>query len=138
MILLVNENLKLEDKNLYKANFLFIEAEKRQLMENKYGFIISTFKNYHGDYYFIVVQSSVLGFRPTDVWNKVNDSDGVEMDYETIKEYFINGIEGYLRFENEAYIRIIYEKDPDRIKYVFTDYYEALDYMLQIEKTKDV
>jgi hypothetical protein len=130
---ILEQKLEIDHENLANANFLIIEILRNGYTGNRWGYPISRVKLKNGNVYIIALISNEGQTILNELVN-FTDEVGKVMDYDLLREYFLNGMNRYLKFSSEAYIRIINEKDPEEIKIIFTDYYEALEYLESLEK----
>jgi hypothetical protein len=129
---ILEENIKIENKKLAHANFIYLENfnENVVLPKNEYGFIVSRIKKGDKNYIINIQCNGKLSLESTrNIIEKKNHVDLYE-----IQEYFLNGMSRYLEFNTEAYFRIINEENPEEIKMIFTDYLECLEYLELVEK----
>jgi hypothetical protein len=131
---ILEENIKIENKKLAHANFIYLENFNEGVAlpknENEYGFIISRIKKGDKNYIINIQCNEKLSLESTrNIIEKKNHVDLYE-----IQEYFLNGMSRYLKFNTEAYFRIINEENPEEIKMIFTDYLECLEYLESVEK----
>jgi len=130
---ILEENIKIENKKLAHANFIYLENFKEgvALPKNEYGFIVSRIKK--GDKNYIInIQCNFEKLSLESTRNIIEKKNHV--DLYKIQEYFLNGMSRYLEFNTEAYFRIINEENPEEIKMIFTDYLECLEYLELVEK----
>jgi hypothetical protein len=129
---ILEENIKIENKKLAHANFIYLENFNKgvALPKNEYGFIVSRIKKGDKNYIINIQCNEELSLESTrNIIEKKNHVDLYE-----IQEYFLNGMSRYLEFNTEAYFRIINEENPEEIKMIFTDYLECLEYLELVEK----
>jgi hypothetical protein len=129
---ILEENIKIENKKLAHANFIYLENfnEGVVLPKNEYGFIVSRIKKGDKNYIINIQCNGKLNLESTrNIIEKKNHVDLYE-----IQEYFLNGMSRYLEFNTEAYFRIINKENPEEIKMIFTDYLECLEYLESVEK----
>lgn len=126
---ILEQHLNIENDNLMQANYIIFNLEKT-LEKNDYGFILTKIKLKNNNVYCIIIESNsrdkidtIKSYLPDD--NK--------MDFDLFQEYFINGMDKYLSFNNEAYFRVINLNDDNESKYVFTDYRDAIGYLESID-----
>lgn len=127
----------MEEKNMVKANHVYTFIEKIDAQYSSDGFHVASFKLADNRKYDIYVISNV---RPTKVnmignWIKNGPNPPVPMDEYDLNEYFFNDLDWQLKFDSEAYFRIVNQKNPDEVKFIFTDYNEAVEYLELIEKS---
>ena len=131
---ILEENIKIENKKLAHANFIYLENFNEGVAlpknENEYGFIVSRIKKGDKNYIINIQCNEKLSLESTrNIIEKKN-----HVDLYKIQEYFLNGMSRYLEFNTEAYFRIINEENPEEIKMIFTDYLECLEYLELVEK----
>ncbi len=122
---ILDQNLEIENNNLAEANYLIFNL-KNNLPKNEYGIILTRVKLKNNKVYSIVIESNSRDNIDT-VKSQIHSNE--KMDSDLLAEYFINGMDKYLTFNNEAYYRTINENDHSETKYVFSNYYDALGYL---------
>lgn len=125
---IVEKNFELEDEKLTHANYIFYNLRK-DLPKNKYGFILEKIKLKNGKIYSLILESN--SYEKDKITNYYFPEQEVDLD--TIREFFINGNERFLKFKNEAYFRVINLSDESLTKYVFSDYNDAKEYIKTLE-----
>lgn len=125
---IIEKYFELEDKNLTHANYIFFNLDKH-LPKNKYGSLLEKIKLKNGKSYILVIESN------TSEKEKVINyySPESECDLDTIREFFINGNQRFLKFKNEAYFRVINLEDDSLTKYFFSDYNDAKEYIKNLD-----
>ena len=68
-----------------------------------------------------------------EIRNYISQNDKEVVSKHLLDEYFINGMEKFLKFNSEAYFRIIDNEKNEEVKMIFTDYYEVIDYLESID-----
>ena len=111
------------------------EAAKNEVPKTKFGYTIERVTLDNGILYDIIVESnSINGISFTTI----NSKEG-EMNNSSLEEYFENDSEDYLNTKDGvmAYYRIISTKNFNEIPLVFTDYFEVLEYLGQLENSME-
>lgn len=126
---ILEERIKIEDKRLAHANYIFLTNEDKSFPKNDYGLIVTEVKSNNKKYNIVFQCYGKLSL--DSVRSEIEEG---HFDLYQLKEYFLNGMNKYLKFNTEGYFRIINEEDPNEIKMVFTDYLECLEYLESVEK----
>lgn len=126
---IIEQRIEIEDKKLANANYIFLANENKSFPKNDYGLIVTEVKSNNKKYNIVFQCYGKLSLE--SVKSEIED---VHFDLYQLKEYFLNGMNKYLKFNTEGYFRIINEEDPDEIKMIFTDYLECLEYLESVEK----
>lgn len=125
---IVEKNFELEHEKLTHANYIFYNL-KKDTPQSKYGFVLEKIKLKNGQTYGLILESnSYEKDRITNYYFPDEETDG-----DTIREFFINGNEKFLKFKNEAYFRVININDDSLTKYVFSDYNDAKEYIKTLD-----
>jgi len=137
-----DEIFKINHENLADANLLYLSITDRtnseslvgknnvSIKKNTYGYILSKVKTDNKKNYSIVIECKDA-ISMADLDCLVFDKE-VKDNPDLVKEYFVNGLGGFLTFKDNAYIKIINDNDPGEIDLVFTNYLEALEYLGQV------
>ena len=126
---ILEERIKIEDKRLAHANYIYLANEDKSFPSNDYGLIVTEVKSNNKKYNIVFQCYGKLSL--DSVRSEIEEG---HFDLYQLKEYFLNGMNKYLKFNTEGYFRIINEQDPNEIKMVFTDYLECLEYLESVEK----
>jgi hypothetical protein len=126
---ILEENIKIENKKLAHANYIYLANEDKTFPKNDYGLVITEVRSNNKKYNIVFQCYGKLSLE--SVKSEIEDG---HFDLYQLKEYFLNGMSRYLKFNTEAYFRIINEENPEEIKMIFTDYLECLEYLESVEK----
>lgn len=129
----VSQLKEIKNKPMTHANHVYTLVDKLKVEYTSDGFLVSSFKLKNNKNYNIYVISNK---RPTNI-NLIRDiikSNFEPMDEFTLDEFFHNGMNDCLRFDSEAYFRIVCKEELEQVKFIFTDYLEAVEYLGLIEK----
>lgn len=121
---ILEQRIEIEDKKLANANYIFLTNEDKSFPKNDYGLIVTEVKSNNKKYNIVFQCYGKLSLE--SVRSEIEEG---HFDLYQLKEYFLNGMNKYLKFNTEGYFRIINEEDPNEIKMVFTDYLECLEYL---------
>ena len=129
-LLEINYEIEHGRSYLTDANYIYLNLDGRlnKLPKNDYGIILSKVKLKNDDVYEVVINSN-----SKDITVKSYIDEGEKLDSHSIKEYFINENNKFLKFSSEAYCMVISLKDKTKTKYVFSDYRDALNYLESID-----
>jgi hypothetical protein len=133
---ITNQLLDLEYKNLGKANYIYTilyNAKGRTSLKWDEGLIFSNIKLKNNKEYSVYIMSNSSAFSYEEIGVHIAVDKNMDMMKSTLDEYYINGNEKFLRFNNEAYFRIIENKEGEEVKMVFTDYNDVIEYLRFIE-----
>jgi hypothetical protein len=133
---ITNQLLDLEYKNLGKANYIYTilyNAKGRTSLKWDEGLIFSNIKLKNNKEYSVYIMSNSIAFSYEEIGVHIAVDKNMDMMKSTLDEYYINGNEKFLRFNNEAYFRIIENKEGEEVKMVFTDYNDVIEYLRSIE-----
>ena len=129
---IIEQNIKIEHENLTRANYIFFKNFMNPLpkrYQNQFGYILAKVK-VKEKLYSIVINAD-CGFE-FNINSNRHIIKGDDLKFE-LPEIYINGLDKFLIYDQEANIRIINEEDPDEIVFVFTDYAEALEYLKTLD-----
>lgn len=126
---ILEQRIEIEDKKLANANYIFLANENKSFPKNDYGLIVTEVKSNNKKYNIVFQCYGKLSL--DSVRSEIEEG---HFDLYQLKEYFLNGMNKYLKFNTEGYFRIINEEDPNEIKMVFTDYLECIEYLESVEK----
>lgn len=129
-LLEINYEIEHGRSYLTDANYIYLNLDGRlnKLPKNDYGIILSKVKLKNDDVYEVVINSN-----SKDIIVKSYIDEGEKLDSHSIKEYFINENNKFLKFSSEAYCMVISLKDKTKTKYVFSDYRDAIGYLESID-----
>ena len=129
----ISQIINPSDDKVKHANYIYTVISKLNSEYSPDGFLVSRFKLKNNNHYNIFVVSNS---KPTSINTIVNlTNNKFELiDDEMFEEFFLNGMDCYLRFDSEAYFRIVCEENPEEVKFIFTDYSEAFEYLQLIEE----
>lgn len=127
---LLQSNYEIEHSNLTDANYIYLNLDGKlnKLPKNDYGIILSKVKLKNDDVYEIVINSNTK-----DMTVKSYIDEDEKLDSHSIKEYFVNQNNNFLKFINEAYFMVINLNDKTKTRYVFSDYRDAIGYLESID-----
>lgn len=130
---IIEQNFKEENESLAEANFVYLTMSLKA-KRNIYGYELLKVKLQNGNDYCIVVESN-----STDKSNRVTNYffTNEEVNFDTIKEFFINKNGKYLKFKNEAYFRVINLNNDQETKYVFTNYNDSFEFLEILDQKKN-
>ncbi|MEY4571011.1 MAG: hypothetical protein RLZ10_204 [Bacteroidota bacterium] len=129
----ISQILDTRNKESIHANYVYTIINKFDSKFTKNGFLISEFLLKDGRHYSVYLMSNLS---PTKISSIVNltSSEFNSMDEDLLEEFHLNGMDNYLKFDSEAYFHIICEEEPEEVKFIFTDYLEAVEYLELLEK----
>lgn len=131
---IIKQNIEIEDCNLTKANYIYYNLDIKK-DKTEFGYLMSEIRLKNGNSYCIVIESN-SNDKKAHTKNYTNfefDKIDETMDWELIKEFFLNKNDNYLKFKNEAYFMVINKDNKDETKFVFTDYNDVIEYLEMIE-----
>lgn len=129
----ISQLKEIKNKPMTHANHVYTLADKLKVKYTSDGFLVGSFKLKNNKNYNIHVISNK---RPTNInlVRNLTKTNFEPIDEFMLDEFFINGMNDYLRFDSEAYFRIVCEEESEEVKFIFTDYNEAVEYLGLIEK----
>lgn len=132
---IIEQNIEIKHKNLTKANYLYVSnfmKSNKKAKNTQYGYQLAKVKSREKNYLIVIDASDTFEFEISENRHLLKYDD---LQYE-FDEIYINGLDKFLIYAQEANIRIINEDDPDEIVFLFDDYSEALEYLKILDTNK--
>jgi len=135
---IIEQRIKIDNQNFAKANYIYTVYDMgidrgKNIIHTEEGLYIAKVKLKNDKEYSIYLTSNSNPTSLEEIRNNISQNDKEVVSKHLLDEYFINGMEKFLKFNSEAYFRIIDNEKNEEVKMIFTDYYEVIDYLESID-----